>query len=76
MTRLAHGTGDDRHFGHALAVLMCVGGVPSVYYGDEQGFRGLKEDRAGGDDAIRPAFPAAPARLLPAAGATTGCTSG
>jgi hypothetical protein len=39
--------------------------VPSVYYGDEQGFRGLKEDRAGGDDAIRPAFPASPAGLSP-----------
>ena len=38
--------------------------MPSVYYGDEQGFRGLKEHRAGGDDAIRPAFPAA-AGLLP-----------
>jgi hypothetical protein len=33
-----------------------VGGVPSVYYGDEHAFRGVKEDRAGGDDAIRPAF--------------------
>jgi cyclomaltodextrinase len=44
---------------------MCIGGVPSVYYGDEQGFRGLKEHRAGGDDAIRPAFPASPAELAP-----------
>jgi glycosidase len=44
---------------------MCIGGVPSVYYGDEQGFRGLKEHREGGDDAIRPAFPAVPADLPP-----------
>ena len=44
---------------------MCIGGVPSVYYGDEQGLRGLKEHREGGDDAIRPAFPAAPADLPP-----------
>jgi glycosidase len=65
VTRLATVLNDDRHFGHALAVLLCIGGVPSVYYGDEQGFRGLKEDRAGGDDAIRPAFPASPADLLP-----------
>ena len=65
VTRLATELDDDRHFGHALAVLMCIGGVPSVYYGDEQGFRGLKEHRAGGDDAIRPAFPAAPADLPP-----------
>jgi glycosidase len=65
VTRLATELNDDRHFGHALAVLMCVGGVPSVYYGDEQGFRGLKEHREGGDDAIRPPFPASPADLLP-----------
>jgi glycosidase len=44
---------------------MCIGGVPSIYYGDEQGFRGLKEQREGGDDEIRPAFPAAPGELAP-----------
>ena len=65
VTRLATALNDDRHFGHALAVLCCIGGVPSVYYGDEQGFRGLKEHREGGDDAIRPAFPASPAELPP-----------
>jgi len=63
VTRLATQLTDDRHFGHAVAVLMCIGGVPSVYYGDEQGFRGLKEHRAGGDDEIRPAFPSSPAEL-------------
>jgi cyclomaltodextrinase len=63
VTRLATALNDERHLGHALAVLFTVGGVPSVYYGDEQGFRGLKEHRAGGDDAIRPAFPASPAEL-------------
>ena len=74
VSRLATILNDDRHFSHALAVLFCIGGVPSVYYGDEQGFRGLKEHREGGDDAIRPAFPASPAgpaarrvALLPAA---------
>jgi cyclomaltodextrinase / maltogenic alpha-amylase / neopullulanase len=65
VTRLATVLTDDRHFGHALAVLMCIGGVPSVYYGDEQGFRGLKEQREGGDDEIRPAFPSSPAELAP-----------
>ncbi|GAA0373326.1 alpha-amylase family protein [Microbispora corallina] len=65
VTRLASRLGDPRHLGHALAVLMTVGGVPSVYYGDEQAFRGVKEERAGGDDAIRPAFPAAPGDLAP-----------
>ncbi len=65
VTRLASALNDERHFSLALAILFCVGGVPSVYYGDEQGFRGLKEHREGGDDEIRPAFPAAPADLLP-----------
>jgi cyclomaltodextrinase / maltogenic alpha-amylase / neopullulanase len=65
VTRLATALTDDRHFGHAVAVLMCIGGVPSIYYGDEQGFRGLKEHREGGDDEIRPAFPSAPSELAP-----------
>lgn len=47
----------------ALVVLMTVGGVPSVYYGDEWGLPGLKEERLGGDDAVRPAFPDSPAQL-------------
>ena len=45
---------------HALAVLFTVAGAPSVYAGDEQAFRGVKYDRAGGDDEIRPAFPDSP----------------
>jgi cyclomaltodextrinase len=65
VTRLATRLEDERHLGHALAILFLVGGVPSIYYGDEQAFRGLKEDRAGGDDAIRPAFPDKPDGLAP-----------
>ncbi|MBO0803791.1 MAG: alpha-amylase family protein [Nocardiopsaceae bacterium] len=65
VTRIASALDDVRHVGHALAVLFCVGGVPSVYYGDEQAFRGVKEHREGGDDEIRPAFPDSPAGLLP-----------
>jgi len=65
VTRLATVLNDERHFGHALAVLFCVAGVPSVYYGDEQAFRGLKEHREGGDDEIRPPFPQSPADLPP-----------
>jgi cyclomaltodextrinase len=65
VTRLASRLTDEGHFGHALAVLLTVGGIPSVYYGDEQAFRGIKEQRAGGDDEVRPAFPASPAELPP-----------
>jgi cyclomaltodextrinase len=65
VTRIATRITDERHQPHALVVLMTTGGTSCVYYGDEQAFRGLKEDRAGGDDAIRPAFPATPAELAP-----------
>ncbi|MBM7788414.1 alpha-amylase family protein [Tenggerimyces flavus] len=63
VTRIVSKLVDERHLGHALAVLFTLGGVPSVYAGDEQAFRGVKEDREGGDDEIRPAFPAAPDAL-------------
>jgi cyclomaltodextrinase len=66
VTRLASALHDPRHIGHALAVLFTLPGIPSIYAGDEQAFRGVKEQREGGDDAIRPAFPAAPADLRPA----------
>ena len=69
VTRLASRLADPRTFDHALAVLFACGGTPSVYAGDEQGFRGVKENRLGGDDAVRPAFPdrpdALPLRGLP-----------
>jgi cyclomaltodextrinase len=52
-TRLA----DPAHVAHALVTLFTVPGSPCVYYGDEFALEGVKEDRAGGDDAIRPPFP-------------------
>jgi cyclomaltodextrinase len=63
VTRIASAIDDERHLPHALVTLFTVAGTPSVYYGDEQAFRGTKEERAGGDDAIRPRFPASPADL-------------
>lgn len=65
VTRLASMLTDERALPHALAVLCTLGGTPAIYYGDEQAFRGVKEERAGGDDAIRPAFPATPGDLAP-----------
>lgn len=65
VTRLASQLKDLRHLPHALAALLTCGGTPAIYAGDEQAFRGVKEHRAGGDDAIRPAFPATPAELAP-----------
>ncbi|HEY3548365.1 MAG TPA: DUF3459 domain-containing protein, partial [Propionicimonas sp.] len=56
---------DPRHLAHALILLLTLGGTPAVYAGDEQGMRGVKEERYGGDDAIRPTFPPAPTELAP-----------
>ena len=60
VTRIASQLSDARHVEHALVLLMTTGGVPSVYAGDELAFRGIKEDRRGGDDAVRPEFPSPP----------------
>jgi cyclomaltodextrinase / maltogenic alpha-amylase / neopullulanase len=65
VTRIASRLTDERHLPHALAILLTCGGTPSIYAGDEQAFRGVKEERVGGDDAIRPAFPPTPADLAP-----------
>jgi glycosidase len=63
VTRIASKLTDIRTLEHALVLLFTLPGVPAVYYGDEQGFRGEKEDREGGDDAVRPEFPGGPASL-------------
>ena len=62
VTRVASQAGQEGAI-TALAVLMTVGGIPSIYYGDEQGFEAIKEERHGGDDAIRPAYPDQPEAL-------------
>lgn len=59
VTRIATAIGPDL-VPHAMAVLTTVAGTPSVYAGDELGFEGRKEERLGGDDAVRPAFPEQP----------------
>ncbi|WNB86914.1 alpha-amylase family glycosyl hydrolase [Cellulomonas sp. ATA003] len=61
VTRLASRLTDRRHVVHAVALLLTLGGTPTVYAGDELGMTGVKEDRAGGDDAVRPTFPPSPA---------------
>ncbi|WEO78038.1 alpha-amylase family glycosyl hydrolase [Cryobacterium sp. SO2] len=65
VSRLASQIPDARHHAHALVLLLTLGGTPAIYYGDERGLRAVKEQRAGGDDAIRPAYPATPADLPP-----------
>ncbi len=63
VTRITSRVGDATLAGHALVVLATVGGTPAIYYGDEQAYRGVKEDRAGGDDEVRPPYPPAPGDL-------------
>lgn len=60
VTRIASQLQQPDHVAHALVVLLTVGGVPSIYAGDELGYRGLKEERYGGDDAVRPEFASPP----------------
>ncbi|MFN3865367.1 MAG: alpha-amylase family glycosyl hydrolase [Demequina sp.] len=63
VTRIASRLTDTALLPHAIVVLLTVGGTPSIYYGDEQGYRGVKEDREGGDDQVRPLFPPSPEHL-------------
>lgn len=60
VTRIASRVDDARHVAHALVLMLTVGGTPSVYAGDEWAYRGVKEERFGGDDEVRPEFPARP----------------
>jgi cyclomaltodextrinase / maltogenic alpha-amylase / neopullulanase len=62
VTRIASQLPRPEHVAHALVLLFTTGGVPTVYAGDELGYHGVKEDRAGGDDAVRPEFGTPPAQ--------------
>lgn len=63
VTRIASRLDNPAHVALALVLLLTVGGVPTIYAGDEFAFTGFKEDRAGGDDAIRPEFGAPPLQV-------------
>ncbi|MDO5721560.1 MAG: alpha-amylase family glycosyl hydrolase [Actinomycetaceae bacterium] len=63
VTRIASKLDCEDHVGLAVALLATLPGQVSVYYGDEVGFSGVKEDRPGGDDAVRQALPATPEQM-------------
>jgi cyclomaltodextrinase / maltogenic alpha-amylase / neopullulanase len=63
VTRIASQLQRPEHLAHALVLLMTVGGIPSIYAGDELGYHGIKEERFGGDDAVRPEFGSPPLQL-------------
>ncbi|WP_244998807.1 alpha-amylase family protein [Corynebacterium parakroppenstedtii] len=64
VSRIASVVGDNGAVLAAVAQLM-LPGMPSIYYGDEQGFRGEKQDGLYADADIRPPLPDSPADLLP-----------
>lgn len=63
VTRISSKLDRPEQVAHALVLLFTTGGVPTVYAGDELGYRGVKEERAGGDDAVRPEFGTPPVPL-------------
>jgi cyclomaltodextrinase / maltogenic alpha-amylase / neopullulanase len=60
VTRIASQLQNSAHLEHALVLLLTSGGTPSIYAGDESAYRGVKEERRGGDDAVRPEFSTPP----------------
>ena len=60
--RIASKVGQDGEI-IALALLMSLPGMPSIYYGDEQGFEALRGEGFAADDPVRPPLPATPAEL-------------
>ncbi len=64
VTRIASEVGQKRA-AIAAGLLFTLPGSPSVYYGDEQGFTGVKRVDFGGDDDVRPKLPPTPDELSP-----------
>jgi cyclomaltodextrinase / maltogenic alpha-amylase / neopullulanase len=63
VTRIATRLDDPARLRLAIALLLMLPGIPSIYAGDEQGFTGEKTDGSSGDDAVRPQFPQDPSGL-------------
>lgn len=49
----------------AAVLLLTLPGIPSIYYGDEQAFTGVKGSGFSADDPVRPPLPATPEELAP-----------
>lgn len=62
--RIASKVGQDKAV-VAAAILMTLPGMPSVYYGDEQGFEALRGEGFAADDSVRPPLPPTPEELSP-----------
>lgn len=62
VSRIASVVG-DQGAAVAAALLLTLPGMPSIYYGDEQGFRGEKGSGYRADDPMRPELPDQPEQL-------------
>lgn len=62
--RIASLVGPD-NAGLAAAILLTTPGMPSIYYGDEHAFTGLRGEGVHADDPVRPPLPATPGELAP-----------
>ncbi|MDO5697064.1 MAG: alpha-amylase family protein [Dermatophilus congolensis] len=63
VTRIVDAAGSPEKAILAATVLFTVAGIPSIYYGDEHGFTGVKTETESGDDAVRPTMPQSPSEL-------------
>ncbi|MBV7363808.1 alpha-amylase [Actinomycetaceae bacterium TAE3-ERU4] len=64
VTRIISKVGEEKS--RLALVLLCIlPGIPAIYYGDEIEMKGIKEERIGGDDEIRPELPDLPPENLP-----------
>lgn len=64
VTRIGSKVGADKAV-LALAILMLVGGIPAIYYGDELGYRADKVQGGPPDDQLRTSFPDRPEDIWP-----------
>lgn len=65
VTRIASKLTNAKTLPQAIALLLLLPGIPSIYAGDERAFTGEKTEGRFGDDAVRPPFPDTPEGLLP-----------
>lgn len=76
VTRIASKLTNAKTLPQAIALLLLLPGIPSIYAGDERAFTGEKTEGRFGDDAVRPPFPDTPEGCCPSAWTPSSCTSG
>lgn len=72
-TRIASQLKEPENLPLAIALLLLLPGIPTIYAGDEQAFTGIKLQQEHGDNAVRPPFPNYPHELAPFGAKTLNC---